>query len=113
MRIVRAAETSGEVVPEGTMRADWLRGPTADEDLDAGLVHFAAGAATPPHVHLVGQVLVALHGQGFVEVDGVRSVLDVGDVVVTPAGEAHTHGATAAGPFTHLSVTTGGYRLPE
>jgi quercetin dioxygenase-like cupin family protein len=111
MRIVKAADTTGSDVSEG-MRADWLRGPTSDAGLDAGLVHFAPGAATPPHVHLVGQVLVVLHGQGFVEVDGVRSIVDVGDVVLTPAGEAHTHGATEAGPFTHLSVTTGGYSLP-
>jgi quercetin dioxygenase-like cupin family protein len=112
MRIVRAGQTAGPAVPEG-MAAEWLRGPTSDEGLDAGLVHFAAGAATPPHIHLVGQVLVALHGQGFVEVDGERSLIQVGDVVLTPAGEAHTHGATDAGPFTHLSVTTGGYQLPE
>jgi quercetin dioxygenase-like cupin family protein len=112
VRIVRAGETSPELVPD-TMAADWLVGPTADHGLDAGLVHFAPGATTPPHVHLVGQVLVGLHGQGFVQTgDGERVVLEVGDVVITPAGEAHVHGATAQGPFTHLSVTTGGYELP-
>lgn len=111
MRVIRAAETVGEAEP-GQLQADWVQGPTHAEGLDVGLIHFAQGAVTPPHLHVVGQVLVAMHGQGFVEVDGVRTVLEVGDVAVTAGGQMHTHGATEAGPFTHLSVTTGAVELP-
>ena len=32
-----------------------------------------------------------------------------GDVVVTPAGELHSHGAVADQTFSHLNVTGGGY----
>lgn len=104
---VRRAGDGSVLAPSGSMAAEWLRGPLQDEGLDVALVHFAPGAATPPHVHHGGQVLVGVSGSGFVEVDGVATPLEPGDVVVTPAGEQHVHGATADGPFTHLSVTTG------
>jgi len=105
--LVRRAGEEDAAAPPGAMAAEWLRGPLADDGLDVALVHFAPGAATPPHVHHGGQVLVVVAGSGFVEVDGVVTALGPGDVVVTPAGEQHAHGATADGPFSHLSVTTG------
>ena len=106
MQVVRAGSrgTTREPAP---LAADWLRGPHQDDALDVALVHFAPGAATPPHVHHGGQVLVVTAGMGFVEVGGVVTDLMPGDIVVTPAGEEHVHGAAAGGSFSHLSVTTG------
>ena len=106
MQVTRADEQN-VAAPPGSMAAEWLRGPLQDDGLDVALVHFAPGAATPPHVHHGGQVLVGVVGSGFVEVDGVATALEPGDVVVTPAGQQHVHGAHADGPFSHLSVTTG------
>jgi quercetin dioxygenase-like cupin family protein len=93
--------------PHHGLSAVWLRGPAQDEALDSALVKFAPGAATPLHVHHGGQVLYAVSGRGFVELDGVRTEVGPGDIVVTPPGEAHVHGASDDEDFVHLSVTTG------
>lgn len=85
----------------------WLIGPTQDGRLDVAVVSFDAGAATPGHIHHGGQVLLVVSGTGYVEVSGHRDLLQPGDVVITPPGEQHIHGATGPGPFSHLSVTTG------
>jgi quercetin dioxygenase-like cupin family protein len=105
-KVLRVGEQQPPAAVE-TMAGDWLRGPHQDDGLDVAVIHFAAGAATPRHIHHGGQVLVALSGEGFVEVEGVRTTLARGDIVVTPAGQEHSHGATTAGDFSHLSVTTG------
>jgi quercetin dioxygenase-like cupin family protein len=110
MRVLRADEQAAPADGAG-LAATWLRGPLQDDRLDVAVVHFGPGAATPLHVHFGGQVLVAISGRGFVEVDGVRTSLGPGDVVVTPAGEQHVHGAETAGPFSHVSVTTGRNQL--
>ncbi|MCW2526083.1 MAG: hypothetical protein JWM76_943 [Pseudonocardiales bacterium] len=115
MQILRAAQaadgSSTTATTTGTdtggLSAQWLVGPTSSSGLDVGLISFEAGAATPPHVHHVGQVLIVMSGSGFVEVEGVATALAAGDIVLTPAGEWHTHGAGADGPMVHLSVTTG------
>jgi quercetin dioxygenase-like cupin family protein len=106
MRVLRARDQSGPADDIG-LAAEWLRGPLQGDGLDVAVVDFGPGTATPPHVHHGGQVLVAVSGSGYVEVAGVRTLLGPGDVVVTPPGEQHVHGADATGPFRHLSVTTG------
>lgn len=90
----------------------WWEGPHDDGRLNAGVVTVMPGGVTPPHVHEGGQVMIAVSGTGFVEADGRRTTLRAGDVVVTPAGELHTHGAEGDGPFCHLNVTAGGYSFP-
>jgi quercetin dioxygenase-like cupin family protein len=89
------------------MAAEWLAGPAQSSTLDVALVRFEPGSATPPHVHHGGQILVGVTGRGFVEVTGDRTTFDIGDIVVTPPGEQHVHGALEGGEFVHLSVTTG------
>ena len=81
--------------------------------LDVGAVTVKAGTATPPHVHLGGQVILVTHGRGFVETDGNRVEIQAGDVVICPPGELHTHGALDDTPLSHLTVTTGGYSFPD
>jgi quercetin dioxygenase-like cupin family protein len=58
-------------------------------------------------------VIVVISGRGYVETADERVVVGPGDVVISPPGELHTHGADAAGPWAHLTVTTGGYRFSE
>jgi quercetin dioxygenase-like cupin family protein len=113
VEVIRAGEAArSEPGSTSGLSARWLKGPTQSHDLDVGLISFDAGAATPPHVHHVGQVLVVTSGRGFVEVDGARTDLSEGDIVITPAGETHTHGAGPDGPMVHLSVTTGVNYVP-
>ncbi len=107
MEIMRAGATPELGPSRQGLSSRWLRGPAQDDSLDVGVVGFEPGSATPPHVHRGGQTLVILSGRGFVEVDGVRTEVATGDVVVSPPGEAHTHGAADDAAMVHLSITTG------
>jgi quercetin dioxygenase-like cupin family protein len=107
MDIVRGDDSPVWDSAQQGLSARWLRGPAQDDNLDVALIHFEPGAATPAHVHHHGQTLVIVAGRGFVEVDGVRTEVSAGDVVVTPPGETHVHGATEDEAMVHLSVTTG------
>jgi quercetin dioxygenase-like cupin family protein len=71
-------------------------------------VTFAPGARTRWHLHEGGQLLIVLSGEGWVGTrDMNREVVHSGDLVWTPAGEEHWHGATDTAPLTHLAVTLG------
>jgi quercetin dioxygenase-like cupin family protein len=117
MRIVRADEVervSGLVAQQAQpIVPHWWEGPYDDGRLNAGVVTVNPGATTPPHTHGGGQVMIVTAGRGFVEVGGERFELAPGDVVVTPAGELHTHGAAENESFCHLNVTGGGYTFPD
>ncbi len=116
MRIIRSAEVtalSADVPPgEAALRAEWLEGPFTADRLDVGMVTISPGGATPPHVHLGGQVLVVTAGEGFIEAGGERHTILPGDVVVCPPGEEHVHGASDAHHLAHLTITTGRYTFP-
>lgn len=99
--------------PEVGLNVNWLEGPTNGEPLDVGLVTLTAGGRAPAHSHLGGQLIVVLSGHGFVETADERVSIGPGDLVITPPGELHTHGALADGPMAHLTVTTGGYEFPD
>ena len=72
-------------------------------------VHFDAGARTNWHTHPDGQVLYVVGGEGLVQTDGGDTVeVEAGDVIYSPPGEVHWHGARADSPMMHLSLTTGG-----
>jgi quercetin dioxygenase-like cupin family protein len=117
VRLVPADEARalGAAVPEepGRLVPQWVEGPFNADRLDVAIVTVSAGGSTPPHVHMGGQVIVVTGGRGFVETGGERIVVGEGDIVICPPGELHTHGAQADGPFSHLTVTTGGYSFPE
>ena len=115
MDVFRAAEVAAlsAALPDrpGELRPRWLHGPFNADRLDVGLVTISPGGATPPHVHIGGQVLMITAGRGFIEANGERHLLEPGDIVVCPPGELHVHGALDE-PLAHLTVTTGGYTFP-
>jgi quercetin dioxygenase-like cupin family protein len=116
MRVVRGDEVRERAAngPDGPdLVPQWLEGPHNADRLDVGLVTVGPGGAAPPHVHLGGQVIVAVSGRGYVETGGTRVELGPGDVVICPPGELHTHGAADDEAFAHLTVTTGGYDFPQ
>ena len=87
-----------------------------DRRLNALGVLFEPGARTDWHTHPDGQVLYIASGAGKVQKDGGETVrVSAGDVVYSPAGEKHWHGATETSYLMHLSPTTGGATewLPE
>lgn len=80
-----------------------------DRSLNALGVLFEPGARTDWHTHPDGQVLYISSGAGKVQTDTGETVrVSAGDVVYSPAGEKHWHGATETSYLMHLSLTTGG-----
>jgi quercetin dioxygenase-like cupin family protein len=67
-------------------------------------VFFGAGARTVPHTHHQGQHLFITQGVGVVgDETGVR-VVRAGDVVSSPAGGWHWHGAAPGTAMIHVTV---------
>jgi quercetin dioxygenase-like cupin family protein len=83
------------------------RGP-APSRLGVISVHFTPGARTAWHSHAGGQTLYVTDGRGLVQSrgDGVVEI-HPGDVISTPDGEEHWHGAAPDHFMTHLSITEG------
>lgn len=68
-------------------------------------VTFELGARTAWHSHPLGQTLIVTTGSGLVQswgkpVEKIRP----GDVVWSPPGEKHWHGAAPATTMTHISI---------
>ncbi|HWF15549.1 MAG TPA: cupin domain-containing protein [Acidimicrobiales bacterium] len=83
------------------------RGPVPAR-LNVNAVHFAPGARTAWHSHDGGQTLYVTEGKGQVQSRGDRLMeIRPGDVVSTPDGEEHWHGAARDHFMTHLSITQG------
>ena len=71
-------------------------------------VHFAPGARTAWHSHSIGQTLYVTEGEGRVRSrGGPLLTIRPGDVIHTPGGEWHWHGAEPDRLMTHLSMAEG------
>jgi quercetin dioxygenase-like cupin family protein len=68
-------------------------------------VMFDPAARSAWHSHPKGQILIVTDGAGFVQEWGSPAQkLKKGDVVWTPPGVKHWHGATAESSLTHIAV---------
>jgi quercetin dioxygenase-like cupin family protein len=68
-------------------------------------VSFEPGARTVWHNHLAGQYLIVTSGVGWVQQrGGPKREVREGDVVWTPPGVFHWHGATTESAMSHLAV---------
>lgn len=88
--------------------------PVTDNEgsqLSIDYVHFPKGIRNKFHKHSNDQVLIVTQGQGIVETKDKVYEVKKGDVIWTPAGEVHRHGATKNTTFTHISVTKGKTKL--
>lgn len=88
---------------------------TDDEgsDLSIDYVHFPKGVRNKFHKHSNDQVLIVTHGHGIVATKDKEYEVKEGDVIWTPAGEIHRHGAAKGYKFTHISVTKGKTKLTQ
>jgi quercetin dioxygenase-like cupin family protein len=69
------------------------------------IVRFAPGARTAWHSHAVGQTLYVTEGRGRAQSRGGQIIeIRPGDVVHTPSGEWHWHGAAPDHFMTHLAM---------
>lgn len=74
----------------------------------ANAVHFAPGARTAWHSHGIGQTLYIVQGIALIQSRG-RKVFEAhpGQVIWTPPGEEHWHGAAPDHFMTHIALWEG------
>jgi quercetin dioxygenase-like cupin family protein len=90
----------------GSVVVDPLYPANADTTSVGGLVTFEPRARSAWHTHPAGQVLIVTSGTGWVQEEGgEKQVIRPGDVVWTPPGVKHWHGATATNGMSHIAIT--------
>ena len=89
----------------GAARIDPLFPVRTPSRVSAGYVTFQPGARSMWHTHPLGQTLVVTAGSGWVqEAGGEKHSIKPGDVIWTPPGVKHWHGATAEEPMVHFAI---------
>lgn len=89
----------------GNVRVDPLFAAHAPSTVSGGQVTFEPGARSAWHTHPMGQVLVVTAGVGRVQRwGGAVQEIRPGDVVWTPAGVKHWHGAAPTTAMTHIAL---------
>jgi quercetin dioxygenase-like cupin family protein len=111
---------SMEISPNGSRRAaiapaERFTGTVTVEPLFAekptmsatgGLVTFTPGARSDWHSHPAGQLLIVTAGTGWVQEEGgAKREIKPGDVIWTPPGVKHWHGATPTTSLSHIAIT--------
>ena len=87
----------------GSVRVDPLFPANAPSRTSGASVTFEPGARTAWHTHPLGQTLIVTAGTGWVQQEGgEKQEIRLGDVIWTPPGVKHWHGATATDRLTHL-----------
>jgi quercetin dioxygenase-like cupin family protein len=85
--------------------AEFLFRANDASNLTAAEISFEPGARTAWHNHPAGQYLIVTAGIGWVQARGeAKRIVRAGDVVWTPPGVFHWHGATATQGMRHLAV---------
>ncbi|MEP6698004.1 MAG: cupin domain-containing protein [Pseudonocardiales bacterium] len=87
------------------------RPPSEIPDLASRAGYFAAGTRTMPHRHERGQHIVVTEGVGVVADESVTRVVRAGDVISSPSGGWHWHGATSTTAMTHVTMEHPGLDL--
>lgn len=73
--------------------------------VNGGKVTFLPEARSNWHTHPAGQVLIVTEGTGWVQEEGgEKIVMQAGDVIWTPPGVKHWHGATDTNAVTHYAI---------
>jgi 4-carboxymuconolactone decarboxylase len=89
----------------GHVRVTPLFDATETNRASAASVSFAAGARSAWHTHPRGQTLIVTSGTGYVQQSGGPiEVIREGDVVWTPPGVKHWHGAAPDSAMTHIAM---------
>ena|SRR6476646_5645436 len=98
-----AAGSSDNFSGEVTIKP--LFGPTDERHTGAGQVTFSPRARSAWHTHPAGQRLIVTAGAGWVQEWGQpKQQIKPGDVVLTPPGIKHWHGATDGTGMTHIAI---------
>ena len=78
----------------------------ANEDggYSMSVVNFGKGVRNKFHSHDTDQILIVTSGRGYVATEKEKREVNVGDIVVFPAGEKHWHGASEDSTFSHIFI---------
>ena len=102
----RASAKGPEANLTGSVRVDPQFAAPGQTPLSAGHVTFEPGARSAWHTHPAGQLLIVTSGSGWVqEWNGTKREIKPGDVIWTPPGVKHWHGASATVGMSHTSIT--------
>lgn len=89
----------------GSVRVDPLFGARAPSSVSGAAVSFEPGARSAWHTHPMGQVLIVTAGAGRIQQwGGVVEQIRPGDVIWTPPGVKHWHGAAPTTAVTHIAI---------
>jgi quercetin dioxygenase-like cupin family protein len=90
----------------GNVRIDPLMNADEPSRVQVGSVTFEPGARTAWHTHPLGQTLIVTAGCGLIQqMGGPAEIIRPGDVIWTPPGAKHWHGAIDTTGMTHIAVT--------
>jgi quercetin dioxygenase-like cupin family protein len=90
----------------GTVIVDPLYAANEHLPQTGGLVTFAPAARSAWHTHPAGQVLIVTAGTGYVQEEGgAKREIKPGDVIWTPPGVKHWHGATPGSSMSHIAIS--------
>lgn len=109
MQIARNVEQASVVGSSsyfvGTVRVDPLIAAPAPSRVTAAAVTFQSGARSAWYTHPLGQNLIVTTGVGWIQQEGgEKIVIKPGDVIWTPPGVKHWHGATKNTGLMHLAI---------
>jgi len=89
----------------GKAKIDRQVRPDESKRMMGSLVSFEAAARTAWHTHPLGQTLIVTSGCGWVQSEGgPKQMIQAGDVVWTPPGVRHWHGAQPHSTFSHYAI---------
>jgi quercetin dioxygenase-like cupin family protein len=93
----------------GTFTGDvWGTPLLSGDDVRIATVSFTPGSRTFWHSHDRGQILHILAGAGFVRARSEDPTpVHPGDIVWTPPGEEHWHGAAPESHLVHIAISFG------
>jgi 4-carboxymuconolactone decarboxylase len=109
MTITRSGERGSRRGPEanftGNVSVEALFPVNSPSRMSGGSVTFEPGARSAWHTHPLGQILIVTAGTGWVQQEGgEKQEIKPGDVIWTPPGVKHWHGATATNQLTHIAI---------
>jgi quercetin dioxygenase-like cupin family protein len=102
----RAVTATGPGMFSGPVIVEPVFGAKEALAATGGQVIFAPGARSAWHTHPGGQMLIVTAGTGWVQEEGgSKREIKPGDVIWTPPGVKHWHGATATTSMSHIAIT--------
>ncbi|XTZ36547.1 (R)-mandelonitrile lyase [Salmonella enterica] len=109
MNIIRNASQPSAKGPNdyftGPVRIDSPFSATPPARVGGATVTFEPGSRTAWHTHPLGQTLIVIHGQGWIQCEGEeKKTINQGDIVWIPENIRHWHGATATTAMTHIAI---------